>query len=123
MSNKSKVRILTPAERASVEREVKMMLHASRDCYRNQKQDTSRLTYPIADGYYGESFGVMRGLAVLGYGQLNGPSFPRGDDRNLKGWFAQLCDEVLTEENYGGNDQCDHCLERYGKDGAGRKRG
>jgi transcriptional regulator with XRE-family HTH domain len=109
---------LIPEQRKSVEDEVAMMLHAHRDCLRNKKQDTSKIRFDCRDGYYGEALGVMRELAALGYasfGPVNVPGY-------LNYWMAQIEDRVLREENFGGSNECDHCLERYGKDGAGRKR-
>jgi hypothetical protein len=113
-----------------VEAEVKMLLHASRDCLRNQGWDTTKITFKVQDGYYGEAFGVMRGLTILGYGyfgpdNLDGIKHNRGGqqpEHNFKWWFSQLTDAVLDEENYDGSNECDYCLEKYGKDGAVRRR-
>lgn len=114
-----------------VEAEVKMLLHASRDCLRNQGNNTAKISFKVTDGYYGEAFGVLRGLMVLGYGyfgpdNLDGVEHTRGGgkqpEHNLKWWFSQLTDAVLEEENFGGSNECDFCVEKYGKDGAGRRR-
>lgn len=51
-----------------VEREVKMMLHAHRDCLRNKGVDTTKVRFDCRDGYYGEAFGIMRGLNLMGFG-------------------------------------------------------
>jgi len=108
----------------AVETEVKMLLHASRDCMRNKGVDTTNTTFKVDDGYYGEAFGVMRGLAVLGYGYFGSSNLtdPEYMFCNLKWWFAELEAKVLQEENFGGSNECNHCVTKYGKDGAGRTR-
>lgn len=122
---KKKYKRLTPDERKKVYDMVKVMLHASRDCMRNQGRDTTKQTWNVNDGYYGEAFGILRGLELLGYGYLGDCIRPDPNIKiwNLKWWFRQLEDEVLKEEHFDGNNQCDFCLTRYGKDGAGRERG
>ncbi len=109
-------RVLSPRQKLRIELEVKMMLHAHRDCLRNRGRDTTKISFDINDGYYGEAFGIMRALAVLGYGNTFG-AINVDKPGNLKFWFTKLCDQVLAEENFGGNNECDHCLERYRKDG------
>jgi hypothetical protein len=96
---------------------IKLLLHASRDCLRNRKEMTPKIRFRVQCGYYGEAFGIMRGLALLDYGWIDGAV----NRVNLRHWFDQLCDEVLTEENYGdgygdGSGRCLRCLDRYGKD-------
>jgi hypothetical protein len=107
--------------------EVKMMLHASRDCMRNKKMDTKSISFNIGNdgGYSGEAFGVMRGLQVLGYGyfgsvnldgiqEKNGGRIP---EHNLKWWFCQLEHAVLEEEGfYNKTHRCEHCINKYRKD-------
>lgn len=115
-----KFKILSSDMRSKVAAEVKMMLHASRDCMRNQGKDTLNVSYNINDGYYGEAFGVMRGLSVLEYGDIRGP-LNKNDPHNLRFWFAELEREVLEEENFQGNHECDYCLERFCKDDVRRK--
>lgn len=124
----AKIPVLTDEQHDEIVTEVAMMLHASRDCLRNRKVDTSVVPFDARDGYYGEAFGIMRGLVVLGYGYF-GPDCDGKDEIihplrgiNVKKWFRQICDEVLREENFGGNNHCDHCVKRYGKDGSGRTR-
>jgi len=115
-----------------VSSEVKGMLHASRDCLRNQQVDTAFTAFNAANGYYGEAFGVMRGLHLLGYGYFGAVNINGEEDRRMRGasqrehnlnwWFHQLTNEVLVEENfhrpkdhpeYG---RCEYCLQRYNKD-------
>lgn len=124
----------------SISREVKALLHACRDCLRNQgKLDTSKITFAAYDGYYGEAFGMMRTLQIQGYGyfgsdNLNGlreseGSGARADGKyitnvtqavqNLKWWFSRLSNEVLIEEGYADKShRCEYCLEKYKKDTA-----
>ena len=116
----AKFKVLHPWQREKVEKEVKMMLHAHRDCLRNRGIDTTSTSYDVRDGYYGEAFGVMRGLQALGYGTLRG-AVNVDEPNNLRFWFDKLAQEVLEEENYNGSNECNICLEKYGKDGAGRK--
>jgi hypothetical protein len=115
---------LSPTSEAAVEAEVKMLLHAHRDCLRNRGDNTARITFNCTEGYYGEAFGVLRGLKVLGFGEFGSVNMPHPlfAKWNLKWWFTQLEQEVLEEENYKTTQECDYCLEHYGKDGAGRNR-
>jgi len=114
--------------------EIKMLLHASRDCLRNKynsdpihNRDPRTFAFNAGDGYYGEAFGIIRALSVLGYGDYHGAVNTPEERINLQWWFDQIQKEVLKEENYpgmGGNDshECDWCLVHYGKDSAGRER-
>lgn len=113
---------ITEDMKAKIEKEVKMMLHAHRDCLRNRKVDTLRRSYDIRDGYYGEAFGIMRALQVLGYGKfgsinLNGirEGFEQ-EEQNLIWWFEGLKREVLEEEGFHTDHRCEHCLKKYKKD-------
>lgn len=106
-----------------VESEVKVLLHSHRDCLRNKKKDTLFIPFDCTEGYYGEAFGIMRGLMLQGYGyfgsnNLSGTHEKYGTQKehNLKWWFSELEQQVLEEENFYGNHHCDYCLERYGKD-------
>lgn len=114
MSNKSFKKLSEKHEQA-IKNEIKLMLHAHRDCLRNRCVDTSKETFDCRDGYYGEAFGVIRALQVLGYGNFGAVNTPQVKT-NLLWWFEEICQEVLREENFGGNNNCVHCLERYGKD-------
>lgn len=110
----------------SVEATVKALLHASRDCLRNQGVDTTRVRFDCRDGYYGEAFGIFRGLEILGYGYVSGPvniggKRDRGtelDEANFKWWFSNLEDEVLEEEGYNTDGTCRYCYDKHGKDDA-----
>lgn len=114
---------LTDKQIQKVEAEVKMMLHASRDCLRNQGHDATLISFDSNDGYFGEAFGILRDLMALGYGYFGADNVQDKDDpyRNLKFWFSSLEAEVLKEENFQGTHECDYCLEKYGKDTVRKK--
>ena len=130
----SKVRRLkkiSTSLRNDVEGEIKAILHACRDCLRNQKKlDTSKVSFSANDGYYGEAFGVMRGLQILGYGYFGSSNLDAvveakshhldinvtSPEQNLKWWLSNIEHEVLEEENFKGDQHCDHCMEKYKKD-------
>lgn len=109
---------LSPTRIGALAAEIKMMLHAHRDCLRNKGVDTAKVSFDCRDGYYGEAFGIMRALQTLGYGRFGAVNIPG----TLNHWLDELKDQVLAEENFGGSNQCDRCLADYGKDGAGRVR-
>lgn len=111
-----KYKELTNKQIKAIESEVKMMLHAHRDCLRNRCVDTTKIRFNVSEGYYGEAFGIMRALAVLGYGYINGAVNTPQNRHNLRWWLSEIEDEALREEGYGGDNKCDYCLERYGKD-------
>lgn len=128
--------------RDAVSREVKALLHAGRDCLRNQGRDTSKIAFDATDGYYGEAFGIMRALQIQGYGYFGSDNLdahresmngygPKNEDgkyltnitqphQNLKWWFSVLTREVLNEEGYrlegDGHGRCEYCLDKYNKD-------
>ncbi len=103
----------------AISREIRMILHAGRDCLRNQGMDTSIVRF--SDGYYGEALGIMRALTILGHGYM-GSINVETPELNVRFWLEKLENEVLDEENFGGSNECDFCVERWGKDGAGRSR-
>jgi hypothetical protein len=116
------MKALTDSIKSRVIEEVKTMLHAHRDCLRNRGQDTKKIAFDCRDGYYGEAFGVMRGLQVLGYGKFESDNLDglhygfEQREQNLKWWFRQIEDEVLNEEGYhNGTHFCPCCKARYGK--------
>lgn len=114
-----KIKKLSDTDKSTLTEKIKALLHASRDCMRNQRVDTTTISFSAHDPYYCEAFGMLRTLEVFGYGKLS----PRGKgDFNLVYWLNDLCDEVLKEENYDSTNECSYCLEHYGKDGAGRTR-
>jgi hypothetical protein len=125
-----------------LEKEIKMMFHACRDGLRNRRAfdetayDPKQVSFPADDGYHGEAFGMLRTMALAGWGSISGP-VNVDQVGNLRYWFDKLEKEVLAEENFGGFEEfdpdhkyiggdgsgrCDYCLARYGKDDAGRSR-
>lgn len=117
------MKTLTKKQIKEVAEEIKMMLHASRDCLRNLGEDTRKITYRVNDGYFGEAFGVMRGLKILGYGYFGSSNLDGIEERkckikeqNLQWWFSQLEYKVLEEEGWGTDNRCEYCLKKYKKD-------
>lgn len=118
-------KVLLPHEAQAIEREVKMMLHAHRDCLRNRGEDTIKVDFRVSDGYYGEAFGVMRGLEALGYGYFGSANLSGIEEKhgtlpmhNLQWWFSRLENKVLEEEGFSTDHICHYCRNRYGKDDA-----
>lgn len=115
------MKTLTPVQITAIELDINMLLHASRDCYRNKGEDATKFQFNVSDTYYAEAYGILRALKTLNYGKFNTPTCPE-DRTNLSWWFDQLKKKVLQEENFGGNGECDYCLVHFGKDDAGRTR-
>lgn len=113
---------LTPEQEKAISTEIKHMLHAHRDCLRNRKRDTKKITFDCGDGYYGEAFGILRALRTLGYGDFGAINDGKDGNANLKWWFQNLQEQVLQEEHFDSTGECDFCVKRYGKDDAGRTR-
>lgn len=134
-------RTITDSLKRSIEGEIKALLHAHRDTLRNLgKYDTRHVTFSAAEGYYGEAFGIMRTLHILGYGYFGSSNHDgvaeikpygvtheefalrnpnRQKEHNLRWWFEQLSHEVLEEEGYyDGTHRCEYCFSRYHKDTA-----
>ena len=109
--------------------EMRSLLHASRDCLRNQFNsgmnqhafDPSKTPWTVNDGYYGEAFGMLRSLVAMGYAYYGANNTP-AERENAQWLFSEVCNNVLQEENFDGSGECDHCLEKWGKDDAGRTR-
>ena len=123
---------LTKKNKERISNEVRMMLCAHRDCLWTRFESCS---HPQAvdpavwrcvanEGYYGEAFGVMRGLVALGYGYFG----PDGTDavkdgrsnvpeHNLKWWFNELLKQTLDEEGYFDKtcspEKCKAMLDKY----------
>jgi hypothetical protein len=92
---------------ALFEQEVKGLLHASRDCMRNQGLDTKAIQFSVFDTYYCEAYGMFRTLRLI-----------NGNPNIINQHFARLQREVLEEENFGGSGKCEYCKTRWGKDDA-----
>ena len=89
---------------------------------RRSLMDPKKVPFSVNDGWYGEAFGMLRTLHVLGYGDIYG-RYVAHDYHNLKWWFYQLEEQVLVEDGFrDGSHRCDICLKAWGKDGAGRTR-
>lgn len=103
-----------------IKADIKMLLHAARDCMRNRHEkdgyDSKNVRFVAWDGYGGEAFGILRALALLGYGTIRGAVNMPEERTNLKWWLSEIENEVLAEEGYGGDNKCDYCFQRYGKD-------
>lgn len=113
---------MTPELELKVEHEIRMLLHAGRDCMRNQKKhDTKLIRFDVNNPYFGEAFGIMRALALMNFGTLD-YGHHEHPKQNLKSWFEQIEQAVLDEEHFDGDHHCDYCLARYGKDDARTKR-
>lgn len=113
---------------SDVEGEIKAILHACRDCLRNQDKDTIRISWEVNNGYYGEAFGIMRALHMLGYGYYGAGNLTAKEEdppqiynitqneQNLNWWRHRLEQEVLDEEGFDGDHRCEYCLKKYKKD-------
>lgn len=99
----------------NVANNVKLMMAAHRDCLWTRWEgathpkaiDPTKYQLLCNEGFYGEAFGIMRGLALAGYGYLGSDNLSAVDEQtstipehNLKWWFQQLCKEYLTEEGF-----------------------
>lgn len=112
--------------------EVKMMLASHRDCLWSrwetaaspQTFDPSKVSIVTNDGYYGEAFGIMRGLAAMGAGfmgpdTMDAVELSRSDtpEHNLKWWFRKIQNEYLDEEGFFDKtcspQKCHTLLEKY----------
>jgi hypothetical protein len=123
--NTGKIKEIPLTLKLKIEGEVKALLHAHRDTLRNRR-DTRETRFDCSDGYYGEAFGIMRGLAIMGYGffgsvNLDGVAdsydgLASQKEHNLRWWFSQLEEEVLEEEGFYTDGRCEYCLENYKKD-------
>lgn len=114
---------LSDEQEKKIENEIRMMLHAHRDCLRNRGIDTTKVSFDVRDGYYGEAFGILRSLRVLGYGYFGPINIPNEvyGKSNLSWWMRTMEEQVLEEEGFQGNNKCDYCLDKYRKDGVRKK--
>jgi len=83
--------------RIDVETQVKSLLTSSR---KYMKYPPDKITYDVNHGDYAEAFGVMRGLSIMGYGDINFAVNTPEDQSNLRWWFNQMEREVLSETGY-----------------------
>jgi hypothetical protein len=116
----------------AIRNEVKLMVAAHRDslwnrwetCATPQAVDPTKFTVACNEGYYGEAFGVIRALVVLGYGyfgpdNLDAVKDNRSDipEHNLKWFFQQIVQEYLDEEGFYDKscsaEKCHQLLDKY----------
>jgi hypothetical protein len=110
----TKYKTLTEELRAKIANEVKLMIFAHRDCLWNRFTaglddiDPRKVPLDTRDGYYGEAFGILRGLFLVGYGyfgssnldgteELKGGNVP---EHNLKWWMMELEQAALDEDGF-----------------------
>lgn len=116
-----------------VKNEVKLMLAAHRDCLwnrfdnpSNNLDDPLKFSVVVYDGYYGEAFGIMRGLNLLGYGYFGSDNLDAVKEgrskismHNLKWWFNEILNEYLEEEGFKDKtctkEKCYALLDKYRK--------
>lgn len=91
-----KFRRLSPAKKEAIAVEVKRMLKACRQSMQLQGKDIETETFDIRHADYGEAYGILRALAVLGYGEF-GAVFVPG---TLNHWLHDLEEEVLKETGW-----------------------
>lgn len=127
-----KFKTLPTKKRSAIVFEVKLMLAAHRDCLWTQWNgfshpkavDPTKFQIVCNDGYYGEAFGVMRALVVLGYGYFGSDNLDatregRSDvpEHNIKWWFDTIQKEYLQEEGYYDGtcsaEKCQELLQKY----------
>jgi len=129
LTTKVRLKKLTDTIIKETESNVKALLHASRDALRNHKEDTTKISLSCNCPWYCEAFGIMRTLEFLRYGRLASSNlsavehgFSDEPRQNLRWWFCELEKQVLEEEGFRGNKECDYCLNKYGKDDSGRRK-
>lgn len=128
MAVKGGLKPITPEMVDCVEGTVKALLHAERDCLRNQDKDTENIAFDCNNGYHGEAFGIMRALEIQGFGLFGSSNLDgihHGYDQpkqNLRWWISQLEREVLDEEGFRGDGHCAYCFERWNKDDRSRRK-
>lgn len=100
--------------KTDAQNEIKLMFAAHREAMWNrwkshhpQALDPTVWQFVYDEQYYGESFGIVRGLALSGYGYLGSDisnAVQEGKsnvpEHNLKWWFTQVITEYLEEEGY-----------------------
>ena len=99
---------------------VKVLLHSGRDARRNRCEDTSKFGWGTMNGDWCAAYGVLDGLAVLGY-LTRFTSVPHHEVTSIRELsprdiLSELEQEVLAEEHFDGDGRCEHCLKKYGKD-------
>ena len=119
---------------ATVINEVKLMIAAHRDCLWTRWEtcaspsavDPTKVSIMANEGFYGEAFGIMRGLRALDYGYFGSSNLSAVQEdkspiseHNLIWWFERIVKDYLEEEGF--KDQtcspqrCQLLLEKYRK--------
>ena len=111
---------LAIAKVLALEYEIIELLHAARDCMRNNGRDWKKIGFD-GNTWNVEAGGVARAVVAIGYGvwgATNGePVVARNGLINVKAWLSQLEYFVLHEEHVEGDYHCALCLFKYRKDG------
>lgn len=127
-----KYKKLTLKMRSAIIFEIKLMIAAHRDCLWTRFTGLNALDSPdptkddivANEGYYGEAFGIVRALVVLGYGYFGSDNLDAVQEgksyypeHNLKWWFSTLQKELLEEEGFYDNTcspvKCSEILDKY----------
>jgi hypothetical protein len=103
--------------------EITMLLHASRDCLRNQNVDTTKIQFDCRDGYFGEAFGIARAMVTIGCGYFGSSNLDavqehKSDhpEHHRRWWMRELEQLVLQQEGFYSDHRCQYCFDKYHKD-------
>ena len=108
---------LSLRKKDELEAEIKLLLHAQRDCFRNQGKDATKISgFSCRDGYYCDCVGILRALQIFGYGEFGAINAEPEEPPNLSSWLYRLEHEVMEEEGFHSDNRCEWCLKKYGKD-------
>lgn len=138
-----KLKTITLKLKEKIECQVLLMLASHRDCLWNKfilrknhpdrrccdSINPNQFTFDSGEGYYGEAFGIMRGLVILGYGYFGSDNMDGIEEsksvfnrhkafqpeQNMKWWFRQLQNRILKETCYPNSDSSStyRVLEKY----------
>jgi hypothetical protein len=127
-----KFKSLSPKFRVAIANEVKLMMAAHRDalwtrwtqCSHPQAVDPTKVQSVCNEGYYGEAFGIVRGMVALRYGYFGSDNLDAVEEdrsevpeHNLKWWFSRIVREYLDEEGFFEKtcsaEKCTELLEQY----------
>jgi hypothetical protein len=113
-----------------VKAEVKRCLHSCRDTMRilfhdryltdeqrNRLADPSKVRIDARLADYGQAYGLLSALCVLGYIQRS-PSGGSSKVPNVQDLMYECENEVLAEEGFGHDGKCPQCFSKYGRDDA-----
>lgn len=96
-----------------VEAEVLMMLAAHRDClwtrftFDKTRHNPNKISLDAGEGFYGEAFGIFRGLVLLNYGYFGSSNLSAVEEgkslepeQNFAWWMYELEQRILRETGY-----------------------